>query len=385
MGARSGIQRVFIALLCVGMAVTGLHCGGSSGTPGVSPGGQTFTIGLIAYLTGEVQDVGQEILVSAQLAVDRANREHPDLHFQLKPRDDEGNALATSKAAAELSATPDILALVAAGSSAAAKMQIAAVKGKNIPVVTPTATASDLLDGGADYVFRVIPPNRAQGDALGRYAAQKLNARKAAVIFQQDDYSKDLRDNFEQAFKGQGGEVLRSLGFESDESDFRVLLNEIKTSGADVILCAGQTVPVARVLLRVRELGLTQPVLSGETAFTGKLLSAAGAAADGLCVAGSSFDLEKPGPALAEFLAAFQKKNGKTPGIYGCYTYDAVALIAEVATAKQVKNGGELIRALHGVNGHPGLTGDIAFDAKGDVSRPYQMYRVSNGAFAALK
>jgi branched-chain amino acid transport system substrate-binding protein len=291
-----------LAILLAGSAIFGGGCGERKTTG--KNAANVKTIAIIAPLTGDVADLGKEILVSAELAVAEANaRQTNGFSFLLSARDDMMSGATAATAAKGLIAQENTIAVVAAGISAVVKGTVEALNGQGVTVITPTATDSRLADG-KDFVFRVIPPNSAQADALAKFAAA-FPARKAALVFQQDDYSKDLKDAFAAAFKKLGGEITTEIGFEPDETDFRAHLDALKSSGAEMILCAAQHVPVARFLVRAREMGLQQPVLSGETAYTDKLLEVAGKATQGLFLIGPAVDLNNPDEHLKRYLDGY--------------------------------------------------------------------------------
>jgi branched-chain amino acid transport system substrate-binding protein len=350
------------------------------------PGNQVskvYRIGIVTPLTGEVQDLGKEMLAAAQLAVGEANAANPGVHFELIPRDDQGSAASAALVARSIVQDPSAIALIAAGTSAVAKGLIEAVKGSGIAVLTSTATASDLTGSGAP-LFRVIPPNSAQAASLAMYA-HKLGVRTAAIIFEQDDYSVDLKEAFKRSFTQQGGAIIGEAPFEPDETAFRSQLNQLANVKPGVILAAAQHVPVARILIRAREMGISQPILAGETAFTDKLLAALGKADPGqFFLTGSGMDLEHPSARVSSFLQAFEAKSGKRPGMYGCYTYDAVSLVTHLAAKSVGIDRQHLITALQELKGYDGVTGLIAFEAGGNVAREYTIYAVRDGGFQPL-
>ena len=339
---------------------------------------EVITIGIITPLSGEAADLGEEMLQSAKMALEQSNSQYSQ-QFKLVPRDDQMSAAVASTAVRSLLEQEKTIAILAAGNSPVARGQVQALRGKKIPLISPSATASNLSEG-VDYVFRVIPPNSAQGKALVDFAF-KLGAKTAAIIFQHDDYSTDLKTAFKDGFQLKGGSISVEVGFEWEETDFRAQLNQIKNSGADVIMCFAQHVQVSRVLVRARELGINQPILSGETAYTDKLLNAAANSAEGFYVTGTPVDLANASPQLKRFIEEYKSKYGKNPGVYGVYSYDAIGLVTSVIANGNPKNGAELIKMLNEVKGYKGITGDIHFNEKGEVLREYKIYIVKNGKF----
>ena len=333
-------------------------------------------IGLITPLSGPVSDLGKEILQSAELAISESNAKYGSFKFSLVSKDD-GNTATTASIRAKSLVTEDkVVALIAAGTTGQVKAEIESVKGQGIPVITSTATESDLTKS-ADYVFRVIPSNLSQANALCQFAnANKMN--RIAILFQSnDDYSNDLKEAFKREFQAIGGVVTAEVGFESEETDFKTQIDRINAAKISAIACFAQHVQVSRVVIRTRQLGINTPILSGETAFTDKLLATVGNAS-GLYITGSSAVADSN---QLRFEKAFLLKNGKKPGPYGKYTYDAVSLITYLAATKSNKGNSNLIGDLKALDSYKGVTGIIHFNEFGDVKKDYDIFKLSNGKF----
>jgi len=339
-------------------------------------------IGMITPLSGDVADLGKEMLVSGQIMAEKINKTTQKFSFKIIPRDDQMSAAAAATAAKGLILQDNAKVIIPAGMSSVAKGQIEALKGKNIPVITPTATATDLTED-RDYVFRVIPTNGAQGKALANFALNQLKLKKAAILFQQDDYSKDLKEAFEKKYIEGGGKIDLIIGFESDETDFRTQLDLVKKSGTNLLICPAQHVQIARLLVRSRSLGIDIPICGGDTAYTEKLLTAAGNSAEGFYLTGPDIDIENPTPELSEFINIYYKKTGKKPGIYACYTYDTIGLIADIVNRKP-KGTDQLISKLMSLDNYMGITGLIKFDKDGNVEKNYKIYKIENHEFKQI-
>ena len=160
-------------------------------------------------------------------------------------------------------------------------------------------------------------------------------------------------------------------------------LDRIRAAKSEAILCAAQHVPVGHVVLRAREMGLSQPILAGETAYTDKFLTATRGSAANFYVTGPALDLENPPPALQAFLAEYHAAHDGKPGMYGCYTYDAVGVLADAIVRAGGESGQELLARLRATKGYEGVTGTIAFDSAGEVPRSYKIYTVVDGKFVS--
>ena len=96
---------------------------------------QVVNIGLVAPLTGNVADLGREMMNSAKLAAREASEKHPDFEFRIVARDDQTSATGASTAATGLAAQRGVLALVGAGETPQVRAEIEALKGLSVPLV----------------------------------------------------------------------------------------------------------------------------------------------------------------------------------------------------------------------------------------------------------
>lgn len=333
-------------------------------------------IGLITPLTGSVADLGNEILKSAEISIENANNLSKKYVFKLVPRDDGSIATIASTKAKSLLLEDNVIAIVGAGTTGQVKAEIEAIKGKNTALITSTATESDLTHS-ANFIFRVIPSNIFQAEALNNFAL-KNNLLRVGILYQfNDDYSMDLNKSFKNVFLSKGGQILSEIGFEEGETDFKSHLSKIKNMNVDAIICFSQHVQVSRVVLRARELKIEQPILSGETAYTDKLLATIGNS-EGLYVTGLA---KVSNTLLNEFEKKYFLLTSKNPGPYGLYTYDAISLICYVIENNNIIDNVSLTNELRKINNFNGLTGSIIFNEFGDVKKDYNIYKLINGKF----
>lgn len=333
-------------------------------------------IGFIAPLTGPVADLGAEMFNSAKLAIEHSKEQFPNINFVLLAQDDGMNATQAATKAKSLVDQDGSLVLIGAGTTGQVKAEISAIKGRNIPLITPTATESDLTELG-NFIFRVIPSNRAQAETIVEFLSKK-GIKNVGIVFQlNDDYSIDLKGEFKNLFSNSDNQVLLEVGFESDETDFKAQLSKMKNMKVDGIICFAQHVQVSRVVLRARELNIIAPIFSGETAYTDKLIETVGSANE-LYVTGATTEksLERE-----QFEKKYFAKFGKRPGPYGIYAYDAIQVAMHTIANKRPSNGIELIEYLKDIQNYSGISGEIKFNKYGDVEKKYDIFRLEEKSF----
>jgi branched-chain amino acid transport system substrate-binding protein len=343
-------------------------------------------IGFMGPLTGEVGSIGTRMKNAAALAVDEANAAGgvAGRKLELVSRDDLMDPKTATAALYGMIEADKVACVLGTGMSAIVAAEASVAGEKRIPLVTSSATAVTLT-GMNPYIFRVIPSNYFQAASLAKVAWQKYNFKRVAILFMQDDYSKDLKDAFTKEYTALGGVVTEAKGFEPTDTDFRIQLTALAATRPDALFIPAQHVATARILLRAREMGLRFPFLAGETAYTEEVLKNAGRAAEGLAVAGSALDIKNPSAGLRKFTVDFKGKYGEDPDAYAAYTYDATLALIAALKATKGAGGGKLRDELAKVSGVTGVTGAITFDRNREVPKDYQILEVKAGKFVPLQ
>ncbi|WP_320128298.1 ABC transporter substrate-binding protein [uncultured Sphaerochaeta sp.] len=258
-----------------------------------------------------------------------------------------------------------------------------------IPAIGASCTNPQVTQGN-DYYFRVCFLDPFQGTVMANYAWQE-GAKKAAIITQLgDDYSSGLGNFFSKAYTALGGQVVSEQRFQTNTTDFKSILTNIKAADPEVVFAPSSIATAPLIIKQARELGITAKIMAGDTWENSSIIENAGASAEGV-VLSTFFDGAKPATAeAAKFIKdfpAFLKENNQPEIIpaVSALGYDAylVALKA-IETANSTK--GEAIRnALVGVK-IEGVTGAIAFDANGDAAKDMAFIKiVKDGQFKFLK
>jgi branched-chain amino acid transport system substrate-binding protein len=249
-------------------------------------------------------------------------------------------------------------------------------------IITASATADKIADAG-DYVFRIVPPNSKQGSDLAQFCLGKLHAKRAAILYQTNDYGLTLRDAFDKTFRELGGVVVGAEGYPLGATDYRAALTKLKTMKPDVVFYPLHQAEAALMLRQAKELGYGCDFVSADGAYTEDLIKAAGSAAEGSYFSTMALAYGVADQAISQFQSRFKAKFNQDPDVYSAYYYEVTNLVAQVI--KDNGSSGEEIRkglyALTGSNAYHGITGVTAFDAKGEVNKAFYIYQVKNGGF----
>jgi len=259
-------------------------------------------------------------------------------------------------------------------------LAVAPIAEKNqVVLLAPTASAPAITNAG-DFVFRIWPSDLAEGREIATFAA-KAAFKRVGILYMQNDYGLSIKDVFTKTLTGAGGVVTVALGYKPDESDFRSYLGRLADGKPDAIYLVSYYKDGALALKQARELGITTQFLGTTAVEDPKLLEIAGTAAEGLIYPlATGYDAESSDPAVQSFRSRYLERYKTEPDWVPAQTYDALKLIAHAIEAGGV-TGPAIQKALASVKGFHGVTGDITFDANGDVIKPVTIKIVKNGRF----
>ena len=239
-----------------------------------------------------------------------------------------------------------------------------------IPQISPSATNPKYTQQGFNTTFRLVANDGQLGGTLGRYAVETVKAKKVAVIDDRTAYGQGVAEEFIKGVKSKkaGTEVIARQYTTDKATDFSAILTAIKAKNPDVIFFGGMDAVAGPMLRQMKQLGINAKLMGGDGICTEALSKLAGdAMADNQVVcaeAGGVEESQKSG--LDNFKAAYKKKFGVDVQIYAPYVYDSVMTMVEAMQKAGSSDPAKYLPVLAKTSRN-GVTGNIAFDAKGDM------------------
>jgi len=251
-----------------------------------------------------------------------------------------------------------------------------------VAAISPSSSSPEVSTAG-DYTFRICPSDLAHGAALARWVHDTLGLQRGAVLYLNDQYGRGVRQTFVKDFTRRGGALQSIDPYLGDIPQVGPYLDRLaKTGGTDFLVVAGNRTEAEEILRQARKRGLTMPVLGGDGL---EGIEEAGALAEGVYLS-SAYLPTLATAANKTFLQAYRKKfpTAGLPNQPAAATYDAVYLLRDVIARAGTKRQAvrrELARVGSGAPAFRGVTGVVAFDAKGDVpNQAVYIGVVHNGA-----
>ncbi|MBB3225338.1 branched-chain amino acid ABC transporter substrate-binding protein [Pseudoduganella umbonata] len=236
-----------------------------------------------------------------------------------------------------------------------------------IPQVSPASTNPVYTKQKFNTAFRVVANDAKLGGTLGKYAVDKLAAKKIAVIDDRTAYGMGVATEF---IKGAKGAQIVDKQFTNDKAtDFNAILTSIKAKNPDLVFFGGMDAVGGPLLRQMKALGIKAKFMGGDGVCTDALPRLAGtAAADGVVTCaeagGVPPELQKN---MDDFRARYKKAYNQEVQLYAPYVYDSVMTLAQAMQDAGSSDPKKYLPFLKKVK-YQGVTGLITFDQFGDIN-----------------
>jgi branched-chain amino acid transport system substrate-binding protein len=244
--------------------------------------------------------------------------------------------------------------------------------------ITPASTNPRFTERGMWNTFRTCGRDDQQGEVAGTYLADKFKGKKVAIVHDKTPYGKGLADETQKTMNGKGLKEVMYEGINTGEKDYSALVSKLKQANVDVVYFGGLHTEAGLIIRQMRDQGLNAPMMSGDGIVSSEFVSIAGPGAEGTLMTFSPDPRKNPN--AKDVVAKFKAKNFE-PEAYTLYAYAAVQILADAAKQANSTDGKKIADVMKQGKPFKTVIGDIAYDKKGDITRPdYIMYVWKKGA-----
>ncbi len=350
--------------------------------PAAAPA-EIIKIGHVAPLTGGIAHLGKDNENGAKMAADEINAagglKIGDKTYKLEivAEDDKADPKEGTLAAQKIvdSGAIAVVGHLNSGTTIPASKIYADA---SMAQISPSATNPKYTEQGFKTAFRVVANDNQQGAVLANFAATEMKAKTVAIIDDRTAYGQGLADVFEKVAKEKGLKVTTREFTNDKATDFNAILTKVRAGKPDLIMYGGMDATAGPMAKQIKQLGIKAPLLAGDGVCSPEFIKLAGDAADILSCSMAGEAVEKL-PKGEEFKAKYKQKFGTDVQVYSPYSYDAVYIIAEAIKRAGKADRAAVAAAVPATN-YSGLTGQIAFDEKGDIKGgAISMFAVKEG------
>jgi branched-chain amino acid transport system substrate-binding protein len=220
---------------------------------------------------------------------------------------------------------------------------------------------------------------------MANYAFNEVGAKTAVLVREvSNDYSVGLAKFFSDTFKkltGNDNAILGTVDFNTGDQDFSAQLTTVISLNPDVIFVPGNYTESALVMKQARELGLTVPVLGGDTWETPEFIDVGKERVEG-AVFSTFFATEYAANPVAEtFLKEYRARYNKEPASVTALGYDGYLLALDAIKRAGSTDPVKIRDAIAKTSGFVGAAGTVTLDANGDATKSAFIKTVQNGKF----
>lgn len=339
-------------------------------------------VGILAPLTGGAASYGENARKGAELALKDFSAGHPDVHVELSVEDSQGEAAVGTRAASKLVDLDGVVAIMGDVTSGVTMAVAPLANEKKIPLISPGGSSPNITDAG-EYVFRTWPSDVFEADAMVRHIGD-AKITKLAIMRINNEYGAAMETAVRAKLAGMPVTIVDAQTFEQGAREMRAQLLHVQEAQPDGIYFIG--FPEAAVVFghAYAETGLHVSLFATSAFEDPQVPRDSGAALDGTVYT-------KPQAVSAgadAFKKAYNTAYGADPGVVSDTAYDATMLvlnaIATTEAAKAPVTGAAIQAQLVKVKNYAGVSGDLSFDANGDVIKPIGLYTLQAGTFTEL-
>jgi ABC-type branched-subunit amino acid transport system substrate-binding protein len=183
-------------------------------------------IGVLAPLSGTEAEIGKQVTQGIQLAVERFNM-FSDFRIQLVMCDTRGSMIETARKVQELINEHHISAIIGPVLSQNAIVAASTLVGKDIVMITPTATDDGIAALGPN-IFQMNVPLGVLGARIARYAMDNCMIRDFAIFSPANAYGSALSKGFRDEVEKRGAEIIDEQTYEDGTKDFREQFDKLR-------------------------------------------------------------------------------------------------------------------------------------------------------------
>ena len=337
--------------------------------------GDPKRIGLIAPLSGDLADFGQEVLLGAKMAIaDYCAASGATI--SLIVRDSEGERDLSVEAFVDLAENEKVIAVIGPVLSRSLSDVSSLATEYRMLTFSPSACGLGAL-GGSQYTFRNCLPLWTQARAIAQFAVKRLRLLRIAVLTPEKEYGTLLVDSFVAAAQEAGADVIFIKSYPADEVDFGHRLSGLCELEPEAIFIADYASQVSVIAPQIEYSNIHDAVFLGWDGWnTASALAPVLAQLEGaFFVSGSWLDDEaSAGNKLQQRVLMEQNMDCSELLVQ---SYDAASILCKALWRgafyrQDLRDEVSLLR-------FRGVLGDYGFTASGQATRPMQVLTVANG------
>ncbi|MEN6635641.1 MAG: ABC transporter substrate-binding protein [Clostridiaceae bacterium] len=292
---------------------------------------ETLKIGVVCPISGNSAIAGKYITHGVQVAEQelggKITIKGVDYPVEFIYMDNEASEEKTTNVFQKLIEEEGVIAIVGPDMSKCALAAGSIAQNAGCPVVCTFATNTAVTEIG-DYIFRACFIDPFQGKVAATYCWE-AGYKTAAILFNNADaYATGLTDAFVASYEALGGTIVASEEYSgSDVKDYNVQLTKLSATTPECLFLPNLLGEMPLQIQQARAVGMTCPIVCGDSADTPEVAAVAGAAVEGVVYV-SAFSAESTTDAAVKFVQAYTAMHdGESPNSNAELAYEATEMV----------------------------------------------------------
>lgn len=357
-------------------------CGGKTGGAVSSGAKNAAKLGFTAALTGGAAAYGKSEEEGVRLAVEEINKKG-DFPIDLLVEDTKAVPADSMNATKKL-IQEKVSMIIGPMTSNEAKATGPIIQNAKVPSLEISVTAENITDIG-DCIFRNSVPESKNIPQTVKKTHKLLGYKTAAILYAHDNEQHvTAQKYFQKTMEEEGVQVIDVETFGSKDSEYSAQLTNIQHKAPDVIVVCSYYQEGSRILKKMREMGMDQPVLGDNGFVSPELGKMAGAAADNVYVS-SMWSADRKDEKVQKFVENYTKAYGRAPDQFAASAYDGVYMAMDAMQRAGTTTDHKKIRdALAQMKDFKGVCGIFSFDEKRDPVVDLILMKMQDGKFGVV-
>ena len=357
-------------------------CGGKTGGAVSSGAKNAAKIGFTAALTGGAAAYGKSEEEGVRLAVEEINKKG-DFPIDLLVEDTKAVPADSMNATKKL-IQEKVSMIIGPMTSNEAKAAGPIIQNAKVPSLEISVTAENITDIG-DCIFRNSVPESKNIPQTVKKTHKLLGYKTAAILYAHDNEQHvTAQKYFQKTMEEERVQVIDVETFGSKDSEYSAQLTNIQHKAPDVIVVCSYYQEGSRILKKMREMGMDQPVLGDNGFVSPELGKMAGAAADNVYVS-SMWSADRKDEKVQKFVENYTKAYGRAPDQFAASAYDGVYMAMDAMQRAGTTTDHKKIRdALAQMKDFKGVCGTFSFDEKRDPVVDLILMKMQDGKFGVV-
>ena len=367
--------------LVIALAVVASACGSTAEPAGSGGGGGDCKgkIGFFGALSGSNASVVLPSRDGAKLALTQFLAENDDCTIEMQEFDTEGDPAKATPVANKIATDTEFVGVIGGAFSGETRATKATYQEAGVPMISASATATDLTSEEPAPVFhRIVGYDDLQAPAVALYLRDLAKAKKVFVVDDSTTYGGPLGAKVKSEL---GDLVVDSDKVQEKQTEFSATVSKIKSAAPDTVLYVGYAAEAGPFLKQLRSSGYKGTFMGTDGLYGVDFPKAAGEQAEGAVISCPCLPAEE---AEGTFAEDFEKEYGTTPGGYAAEGFDAMNIFLE--GLKDGNTAREDLQKFVTDYDAQGITKNIKFDEQGNVEEDnvvYWTYKIEGGALVA--